>query len=103
MDLEELSTKNRMLDHSIPLITYHVISILGTDYRSTGRTPDIKGFIVAGGATIQLAGMHPTSEGPPKTVYYNLNIMCICYISCRPVTTAPHVTRYNLSLQYIYV
>jgi hypothetical protein len=29
--------------------------------------------------------------------------MCICYISCRPVTTAPHVTRYNLSLQYIYV
>ena len=102
-NMEELSTKNRTLDHSIPLIAYHVMSILGTDYGSTGRTPDIKGFIVAGGATIRLAGMHPTSEGPPKTVHYNLNVTCIRYISRRPLTTAPHVTAINCHYRTFYV
>jgi hypothetical protein len=88
------------------------MSILGTDYgqvprsyfrNTTGRTPDIKGFIVAGGATIRLAGMHPTSEGPPKTVHYNLNVTCIRYISRRPVTTAPHVTAINGHYSTFYV
>ena len=65
-NMEELSTKNRTLDHLIPLITYHVMSILGTDYGSTGRTPDIKGFIVAGGHNNTTSGNAPNERGAAK-------------------------------------
>jgi hypothetical protein len=83
-------------------------TVRGTPNRISGtvdglidrRTPDEKGFIVVGGATIWRAGMRPTSK---ENHAPDLNITCIRYISDRPVITALHVSRYNLSLQYIYI
>jgi hypothetical protein len=56
-----------------------------------------------GGATIWLAGMHPMSRDCRGNRAPDLNLTCICYISGRPVTTAPHVTAINCHYSTFYV